>query len=198
MQHHQCDFDGDQLVVTPASRMPNIASETRHANQENEYDAVEKREKVDYTKATDSDGDRKYTKLRQIAVAIAQNKIGWVATLIGRVQSSAAEPGQPESLFNQQKRQLLGKLFDALQIEVDSPKSATRTEDHHPTLLSKAKQWSEQHPSYLFDYKDDPRLYKTVPLPIGDGTAINCISREAVNPEREPTRLKSRPRDEFR
>ncbi|MBD0306945.1 MAG: hypothetical protein ICV80_02030 [Microcoleus sp. T1-bin1] len=198
MQHHQCDFDGDQLVITPASRMPNIASETRHANQENEYDAVEKREKVDYTKATDSDGDRKYTKLRQIAVAIAQNKIGWVATLIGRVQSSAAEPGQPESLFNQQKRQLLGKLFDALQIEVDSPKSATRTEDHHPTLLSKAKQWSEQHPSYLFDYKDDPRLYKTVPLPIGDGTAINCIAREAVNPEWEPTRLKSRHRDEFR
>ncbi|MEG3882481.1 hypothetical protein QT972_34590, partial [Microcoleus sp. herbarium7] len=109
-----------------------------------------------------------------------------------------AEPGQPESLFNQQKRQLLGKLFDALQIEVDSPKSATRTEDHHPTLLSKAKQWSEQHPSYLFDYKDDPRLYKTVPLPIGDGTAINCIAREAVNPEWEPTRLKSRHRDEFR
>jgi len=96
MQHHQCDFDGDQLVITPASKMPNIASETRHANQDNEYDAVEKREKVDYNKATDSDGDRKYTKLRQIAVAIAQNKIGWVATLIGRVQSSNSLVRQTE------------------------------------------------------------------------------------------------------
>jgi hypothetical protein len=105
MQHHQCDFDGDQLVITPASRMPNIASETRHANQENEYDAVEKREKVDYNKATDSDGERKYTKLRQIAVAIAQNKIGWVATLIGRVQSSVPQPKQPTNLFNHHKKQ---------------------------------------------------------------------------------------------
>jgi len=96
MQHHQCDFDGDQLVITPASKMPNIASETRHANQDNEYEAVEKREKVDYNKATDSDGDRKYTKLRQIAVAIAQNKIGWVATLIGRVQSSNSLVRQTE------------------------------------------------------------------------------------------------------
>lgn len=66
MQHHQCDFDSDQLVITPASRMPNIASETRHAHQENEYDAVEKREKVDYNKAIDSNGDRNYTKWRPI------------------------------------------------------------------------------------------------------------------------------------
>ncbi|MCU0546124.1 MAG: hypothetical protein MUE44_28805 [Oscillatoriaceae cyanobacterium Prado104] len=198
MQHHQCDFDGDQLVITPASRMPNIAKETRHANEENEYDAVEKREKVDYTKALDRDGNRKYTKLRQIAAAIAQNKIGWVATLIGRVQSSVPESEQPESLFDRNKRKLLGQLFDALQIEVDTPKSAARLEDHHPTLLEKAKKWSETYPCHLFDYKDEPRLYKTVPLPTEDGTAISCIAREAVNPEWEPTRIKSRHRDEFR
>ena len=132
-------FDGDQLVVTPASKLPNIASETRHANEENEYDAISKRDKIDYTKATDEEGNRKYTKLRQIAVAIAHNKIGWVATLIGRVQSSVPKPKQPTNLFNHKKQKLLGKLFDALQIEVDSPKSATRTEDYHPNLLSEAK-----------------------------------------------------------
>ena len=198
MQHHQCDFDGDQLVVTPAARLPHIAQQTRHANEENEYSPIEKRAKIDYTQATDEEGAPKYTKLRQIAVAIAKNKIGWVATLIGRVQSSAPDSEQPENLFNQQKRKLLGKLFDALQIEVDSPKSATRLEDHHPTLLETAKKWSEQHPCHLFDFKDDPRLYKTMPLPTQDNTAINCIAKQAVNPEWEPTRLKSRHRDEFR
>ena len=198
MQHHQCDFDGDQLVVTPASKLPNIALETRHANEENEYDAVSKRDKIDYTKATDEEGNRKYTKLRQIAVAIAHNKIGWVATLIGRVQSSVPKPKQPTNLFNHKKQKLLGKLFDALQIEVDSPKSATRTEDYHPNLLSEAKEWSNEYPSHLFDFKDDPRLYKTVPLPAEDGTAINCIARNTVNPQWEPTRLTSRHRDEFR
>ncbi|MEG3973696.1 hypothetical protein QT970_03610 [Microcoleus sp. herbarium8] len=198
MQHHQCDFDGDQLVITPASKLPNIASETRHANQENEYEAVSKRSKIDYTKATDEEGNRKYTKLRQIAVAIAHNKIGWVATLIGRVQSSVPQPKQPTNLFNHKKQKLLGQLFDALQIEVDSPKSATRTEDYHPNLLNLAKQWSNEYPSYLFDFKDDPRLYKTVPLPAEDNAAISCIARSAVNPEWEPTRLTSRHRDEFR
>ncbi|NES96540.1 MAG: hypothetical protein F6K32_15160 [Desertifilum sp. SIO1I2] len=198
MQHHQCDFDGDQLVVTPASRLPHIAQETRFANEEHEYEAIEKRPKVDYTQATDTEGKRKYTKLRQIAVAIAKNKIGWVATLIGRVQSSAPEPGQPEALFNQRKQKLLGQLFDALQIEVDSPKSATRLEDYHPTLLEAAKKWSQQHPCYLFDFKDDSRLYKSVPLPTEDSTAISAIAKVAVNPAWEPTRLKSRHRDEFR
>ncbi|HEY9849824.1 MAG TPA: hypothetical protein V6D28_10220 [Leptolyngbyaceae cyanobacterium] len=198
MQHHQCDFDGDQLVITPASRLPHIAKETLHANDENEYEAIEKRPKIDYTQATDEEGHRKYTKLRQIAVAIAKNKIGWVATLIGRVQSSVPEAGQPEGLFNQRKEKLLGKLFDALQIEVDSPKSATRLEDHHPTLLETASKWSQQHPCYLFDFKDDLRLYKSVPLPTEDGTAISAIALIAVNPAWEPTRLKSRHRDEFR
>ncbi|NEO98710.1 MAG: hypothetical protein F6K58_08525 [Symploca sp. SIO2E9] len=198
MQHHQCDFDGDQLVITPASRMPHIATETRHANQENEYEPVQKRQKIDYTQAKDEQGKLKYTKLRQIAVAIAKNKIGWVATLIGRVQSSVPESGQPPGLFEQKKRQLLNKLFDALQIEVDSPKSATRLEDHHPNLLNTAKKWSQRYPSHLFDFKKDERLYKTMPMPAKGGNAINAIARDAVNPAWEPTRIRSRHRDEFR
>lgn len=198
MQHHQCDFDGDQLVITPASRLPHIAQETLHANDENQYEAIEKRPKIDYTQATDEDGKRKYTKLRQIAVAIAKNKIGWVATLIGRVQSSVPEAGQPEGLFHQRQQKLLGRLFDALQIEVDSPKSATRLEDHHPNLLEIASKWSQQYPCHLFDFKDDLRLYKSVPLPTEDGTAISAIAKVAVNPAWEPTRLQSRHRDEFR
>ncbi|MGK7875427.1 MAG: hypothetical protein AB4426_19640 [Xenococcaceae cyanobacterium] len=198
MQHHQCDFDGDQLVITPADKLPHIAKETRHANEENEYDAVKKRKKIDYTQAKDEKGKLKYTKLRQIAVAIAKNKIGWVATSIGRVQSSVPEPGQPHSLFEQRKRKLLNKLFDALQIEVDSPKSATRLEDHHPNLLKEAKNWSERYPSHLFDFKKDERLYKTMPMAAEGGNAINAIARDAVNPAWDPTRIRSRHRDEFR
>ncbi len=198
MQHHQCDFDGDQLVITPAWKIPHIAAETRHANEENEYEPVQKRPKIDYTQARDERGRLKYTKLRQIAVAIAKNKIGWVATLIGRVQSSVPQPGQPERLFTQKQRKLLDRLFDALQIEVDSPKSATRLEDYHPYLLQQAQQWSEDYPSYLFDFKKDQRLYKTIPLPAEGGNPINAIARDAVNPAWQPTRIRSRHRDEFR
>lgn len=198
MQHHQCDFDGDQLVVTPTNKIPHIAAETRHANQENEYQLVQKRPKIDYTQAKDEKGQSQYTKLRQIAIAIAKNKIGWVATLIGRVQSSVAQPQESPDIFEKKKRKLLNQLFDALQIEVDSPKSATRLEDYHPLLLQQAKKWSEKYPSYLFDFKKDQRLYQTMPMPTEGGNPINIIARDAVNRVWQPTRLHSRHRHEFR
>ncbi len=198
MQHHQCDFDGDQLVVTPAKQLPSIAAETRHANSQNEFKPVQKRKKIDYTQALDPSGSHKYTKMRQIAVAVPKNSIGYIATLIGRVQSSVPQPGEPTGLFFRQKRQLLGKLFDALQIEVDSPKSATRFKDIHPDLNKQAKQWTKKYPSHLFDFKKDERLYKTLPLPDEGDNPINAIAREAVNPAWEPTRIRHRHRDEFR
>ena len=198
MEHHQCDFDGDQLVITPASRLPHIAAETRHANESREYDEVAKRPKIDYTDAVDSKGKRKYTKLRQIAVAVPQNSIGYIATLIGRVQSSVPQIDEPQGLFEHKQRKLLGKLFDALQIEVDSPKSATRFTDHHSKLGEQTKKWVEKYPSHLFDYKKDERLYKSMPLPTEGDNPINVIARDAVNPEWEPTRLRSRHRHEFR
>ncbi|MEA5470067.1 hypothetical protein VB714_14400, partial [Spirulina sp. 06S082] len=147
MQHHQCDFDGDQLVITPVSRVPRLAAETRHANEGREFAPVEKRPKVDYRKARDRKGQRKYATLRQIAVAVPKNSIGYIATLIGRVQSSIPQPKEPQKLFERRQRKLLGKLFDALQIEVDSPKSATRFDECHPTLIQEAKRWTEAHPS---------------------------------------------------
>ena len=144
MQHHQCDFDGDQLIVTPTTRFPQISQEIRQANEPAEYPSVVKREKIDY-------GKPQYTNLRQIAAAIKQNSIGHVATLIGRVQSSSNPYQKPSrrSKFDFAKRQLLGKLFDALQIEVDSPKSATRYQDHHEELIAQTRNWSNKFPSPL-------------------------------------------------
>jgi hypothetical protein len=53
-------------------------------------------------------------------------------------------------------------------------------------------------PSHLFDFKNDERLYKTLPMPTEGGNAINAIATDAVNPAWEPARLRSRHRDEFR
>lgn len=198
MQHHQCDFDGDQLVITPASQLPSIAAETRHANDDNEYEQVTKRAKVDYTEVCREDGQRKYTKLRQVAAAVPRNSIGYVATLIGRVQSSVPQTDEPEGLFERRQRKLLAKLFDALQIEVDSPKSATRFQDYHPKLLETAQKWIEKYPSPLFDFKKDARLYKTISLPTEGNNPINVIAKDAVNPAWEKTRIRSRHRHEFR
>lgn len=192
MQHHQCDFDGDQLIVTPASRFPQISQEIRQANEPAEYPQVVKRDKTDYSKP-------KYTNLKQIAAAIKQNSIGYVATLIGRVQSSS-NPYQKrsrQSKFESAQRQLLGKLFDALQIEVDSPKSAARYQDYHEDIIARTKNWSEKFPSPLFDYKKDERVYKTSCLPTSADNNVNCIAERAVNPQWSRTKIKSLELDRF-
>jgi len=193
MEHHQCDFDGDQLVITPALLMPKIASEIRHANDpERDFKKVTKREKVSYRDSCDT--------RPKIAVAIGQNNIGRIATAIGRIQTSANSNPNPkiQSIFEHKKQKLLDDLFDALQIEVDSPKSATRSEDYHPHLAEKVKKWTERYPSYLFDFKKDERLYKSMPLPVGDKNPINVIASEAVNPEWQQCQINSRLRHEFR
>ncbi|MEM7757102.1 MAG: hypothetical protein AAF298_03085 [Cyanobacteria bacterium P01_A01_bin.40] len=277
MQHHQCDFDGDQLIVTPTSRFPQISQEIRRANEPAEYPSVVKREKTAY-------GKPKYTNLKQIAAAIKQNSIGYVATLIGRVQSSsnpfeegrrqeaegrsktrieietstkrkqraedgilnpngrnkpltaalgvssegkdsissASQTNKPSALchrttcgqalcafprdsadtsrrskFEFAKVKLLGKLFDALQIEVDSPKSAARYQDHHGDLIARTKNWVKKFPSPLFDYKKDERVYKTSCLPTSTDNNINCIAEKAVNPQWSRTRIKSLELDRF-
>ncbi|AFZ37982.1 hypothetical protein Sta7437_4520 (plasmid) [Stanieria cyanosphaera PCC 7437] len=192
MQHHQCDFDGDQLIVTPTSRFPQISQEIRRANEPSEYPSVVKREKTNY-------GKPKYTNLKQIAAAIKQNSIGYVATLIGRVQSSS-NPYQKQSRrekFESAKVKLLGKLFDALQIEVDSPKSAARYQDRHGDIIARTKNWVENFPSPLFDYKKDERVYKTSCLPTSTDNNIDCIAERAVNPQWSRTRIKSLELDRF-
>lgn len=193
MKHHQCDFDGDQLVITPASKMPNMAKEFRDANDpETDFEPVVKRPKVPYTKSCDSMGE--------IAVAIGRNDIGRIATAIGRVQTSVNDNPDPETqpIFNRKKGKILDSLFDALQIEVDYPKSSTRHKEHHPKLKKRIDAWKDKHPSYLFDYKKDDRLYKSMPLPAEGKNPINVIAREAVNPEWQETQINSRQRHEFR
>lgn len=217
MEHHQCDFDGDQLVITPTSRFPNMAKETKHANEEREFDKVQKRKKISYSeakcggddprigqrrgKATIRPGDKKYTTLREIAAAVPKNNIGRVATAIGKVQTSQPQSGEPQKLFERRKRKMLGKLFDALQIEVDSPKSATRMDDYHPDLIESVNKWHKKYPSPIFDFKNQkqyPQVYKTAPLPTFGTNNINTIAENAVNPAWQKTRIRSRHRNEFR
>ena len=198
MEHHQCDFDGDQLIVTPAKSMPNIAQQVRHANEQAEFKKVEKKEKIDYNLATDKKGNKLYTSLRQIAAAIPLNSIGTFATFIGKVQSHVPGLGENAKEFQHRKTQLLNQLYDALQIEVDSPKSARRWFWEHPNLFKEAKQWCAEHTSYLFQFRNNEKLYRNFPLPTEGGNAINVIAKDAVNPHWQEAKLTSISRHEFR
>ncbi|MCC2691558.1 hypothetical protein [Nodularia sp. LEGE 04288] len=201
-EYHQADFDGDQLMVSPASKLPNIASETLRAGEPGRFEPVKQRPKLPYTEITDEEGNLKYRSLSQIAAVVNQNKVGLVATNIGRVQSSMPHEGENPQRFARRQGKLLNRLFQALQVEVDSPKSAERLEDiteiDGANLLANAKQWSESHPSYFFDFKKDERLYRSFAMPADAPGSINVIAREVVNPLWEPTRIRSRDRHEFR
>jgi hypothetical protein len=192
MEHHQCDFDGDQLVISKASKFPNIAKEIRHANEPGEFQSIVKQPKVKY-------GSPQYKNLREIAVSINDNSIGYIATLIGRIQSSTADTDNSlsEKRFERKKEILLDRLFNALQVEVDSPKSSTRYQDSDPEIATLAKKWSELYPCSLFDFKNDERSYKSAPIPITADNDINCIV-EAVNNNWSESKLIAKNRDEFR
>ncbi|MFN6456092.1 MAG: hypothetical protein RM022_028395 [Nostoc sp. EfeVER01] len=201
-EYHQADFDGDQLMVSSASKLPNIAQETLRAGEPGRFEPVKQRPKLAYTEITDEEGNLKYKNLAEIAAASSQNKVGLVATNIGRVQSSMPHDGENVERFEKRQRKLLNRLFQALQVEVDSPKSAERLEDIKEiggeNLLADAKKWSESHPSYFFDFKKDERLYRSFAMPADAPGSINVIARVVVNPVWEPTRIRSRDRHEFR
>lgn len=201
-EYHQADFDGDQLMISPASQLPNLAKETLRAGEPGRFEAVKQRPKLAYSEVVTDDGGSKYQNLAQIAAAANQNKVGLVATNIGRVQSSMPGEGENVERFERRQRKLLNRLFQALQVEVDSPKSAERLEDikeiEGENLLSDAKRWSESHPSHFFDFKKDDRLYRSFAMPADAPGSINVLAREVVNPLWEPTRIRSRDRHEFR
>jgi hypothetical protein len=201
-EYHQADFDGDQLMVSPASKLPSIAKETLRAGELGRFETVKQRPKLAYTEVTSDDGGLKYQSLAQIAAAVNQNKVGLVATNIGRVQSSIPGEGENVERFERRQRKLLNRLFQALQVEVDSPKSAERLEDikeiEGENLLPDAKRWSETHPSHFFDFKKEDRLYRSFAMPADAPGSINVLAREVVNPLWEPTRIRSRDRHEFR
>jgi hypothetical protein len=117
--YHQGDFDGDQLIITPASKLPHIAQEVKRAGEKGEFKRVQQRPKCSYRDVLDDSGNPRYTSLAQVAVASGQNKVGLVATYIGRVQSSLPTDQEESALFDRHKKQLLNRLFQALQVEVD-------------------------------------------------------------------------------
>jgi hypothetical protein len=122
----------------------------------------------------------KYQNLAQIAAA-NQNKVRLVATNIRRVQSSMLGEGENVERFERRQRKLLNRLFQVLQVEVDSLKSAERLEDirsiEGENLLSDAKRWSESHPSHFFDFKKDDRLVALRCLPM-------CLVQSMFLPEK--------------
>jgi hypothetical protein len=195
-EYHQADFDGDQLMVSSASRLPNIARETLHAGELGRFEAIAQRPKRAYAGVADEVGGLKYRNLAQVAAAVNQNKVGLVATNIGRVQSSMPGEGENPERFERRQRKLLNRLFQALQVEVDSPKSAERLEDikeiNGENLLLDARQWSDLRPSPFFDYKKNDRLYKSFAMPAEAPGSLNVLAREVVNPLWEPTRIRSR------
>lgn len=101
-EYHQADFDGDQLMVSSASKLPNIAQKTLRAGEPGRFEPVKQRPKLAYTEITDEEGNLKYKNLAEIAAASSQNKVGLVATNIGRVQSSMPQDGENVELSLQQ------------------------------------------------------------------------------------------------
>jgi hypothetical protein len=206
-EYHQCDFDGDQLIATPAQWMPNIAKETLRAGEPNRFPSIVKRPKVPYTEIQTEQGEFVYNTLPKVAAAVCQNGIGRVATLIGRVHTAVATEEESTSpvaqrQFEKSRHQLLNRLMAALQVEVDSPKSAERTETIDPKLLDDAKQWCEKHPSPFFDFQKDPRLYRQFALPTQapgqTEISVVCAIAAEINPLWEATQLQSLPREHFR
>lgn len=199
--YHQADFDGDQLLITPASKLPHIAQEVKQAGEKGEFKPVQQRPKRAYRDVLDAKGKPKYTSLAQVAVASSQNKVGLVATYIGRVQSSLPADQEAPALFNRHQKQLLNRLLQALQIEVDYQKSAERLEDVKEIggdrLLQEAGKWCAAHPCPFFDAYKQPQLYKAYSLPATSSGAVNALAREIINPLWQATKLHRRDRHEY-
>ena len=201
-EFHQADFDGDQLMISPASALPNIAQEILRAGEPGEFVKVKQRPKLAYTDVLDENGERKYRNLAQVAAASSQNKVGLVATYIGRIQSSVANEGELPKLFERRKNALLNRLITGLQPEVDYQKSAERLEDiveiDGKNLIADARKWADAHPCHFFDFQKDDRSYRLFTMPADEPAAVNVMPREIVNPLWEATQIRSRSREEFR
>jgi hypothetical protein len=106
--------------------------------------------------------------------------VGLVATYIGQVQSSLLNDQEEPELFDRRKKQLLNRLFGALQVEVDYQKSAERLEDvaeiGGDRLLQDAGRWCAAHPCTFFDAYKQPQLYKSFVLPAHDSSAVSAVA----------------------
>lgn len=210
---HQADFDGDFLMYKRAKEIPHIAAETLPADATQwKFGEVPKRPKVAYTKVMNANGKPKYPTLAHIAAVAHQNKIGLVATLIGRVASALPDadalshPDKLKEFATQQFKLLKNRLFPALQVEVDSPKSEERLENlcdrkgnnWGSQLIKAAKTWCAIYPSHFFDFKKDQKLYQNYPMPTTQANSVSVLAREFVNPLWEKTLIRQLPTWQFR
>ncbi|WP_008318604.1 hypothetical protein [Leptolyngbya sp. PCC 6406] len=217
-QFHQGDFDGDQMQWSYAKDLPHIAQEVAWTHEPGDFEAIVQRPKQPYI-LVDRSG---FTfepathmqpapvlsgNLREAAAYGSENKVGIVATLIGRVQGSqpdSEDRSSPEALaaFHQDKKALLTRLMQALQIEVDYGKSAERLEDVEEiggsTLLAEAKDWADAYPMPFFDFHKDRNVYRTYQMPEGEdlNSALDVLPK-LVNAQWEPARLHHTPRHYF-
>ena len=198
MKYHQCDFDGDQLVCTPADLFPHIAAETRTAiaqydvlgNDLNcDFKPVIKKEKTAYVQSN----------LKHMALVVRLNSIGRIANAIGRVH--CAQPNPEADLKDRQhflkfKAGLMDALFDSLQIEVDSPKSANRYTDYYPQLNQQLKSPAFKLP--FFDFKQDERVYDSAPMPVAQNISVVDILPRYINRVWSSCKLKQMPASQFK
>jgi len=184
-EHHQGDFDGDQMQVSLARKLPAITRETKWADEPRHYAKVEQRSKLSYQDAFEQRGEarpRGVPFLGQVAAAASQEEVGIIASYIGKVQSSepnATDLATPQSLqhFEQRKTALMNRLIQALQIEVDFGKSAERHQDIDEDLKVEASEWETEHPVPFFTAYKKPNLYKRFPMPTEGNAAINVLPR---------------------
>jgi hypothetical protein len=205
-EFHQADFDGDQLIATPAKRMPHIAQEIHRAEAAAVFDfeQVKQRPKVPYSENPQYLSESGSLILPQVAAASSQHKVGAIANAIGIVQSSQPTTGEDIEPFEFDQRKLLNRLFKALQVEVDYQKNSERHEDIKEIggakLLKQVNRWRNQHPVHFFEFKKDRQAYRHYPIPTAEAgsSSVNAIPRAIVNPLWEATQLQERQRDEFR
>lgn len=198
MDYHQCDFDGDQLVVTPADLLPNIAAETRAALLEldsqgndlnRDFNPVVKKEKQAYTQ----------TDLKRMALAVNLNSVGKIANAIGRVNCAQPNPEADtidQRRFIAKKVEMMDSLFDSLQIEVDAPKSATRYGSLYPNLDQDLKSPAYKLP--FFDFKNDERVFSCAPMPTAVNPSVVDILPTAINQVWQSSRLIEMPVGQFK
>jgi hypothetical protein len=198
MKYHQCDFDGDQLVCTPCDLLPTIAEETRTAQMQldlegndlnRDFKPVVKKEKQAYPQAD----------LKHMALAVRLNSIGRIANAIGRV--NCAQPNPAADIPDQQyfldfKASLMDALFDSLQVEVDSPKSASRYTDYYPDLNQQLNNPAFALP--FFDFKQDERVFSSAPMPVAQNASVVDILPRHINQIWESCQLKEMPVSQYK
>ena len=198
MKYHQCDFDGDQLVVTPVDLLPTIAAETRFAQAQldaegndlnRDYNPVVKKDKVAYVQ----------TDLKQMALSVRRNSIGRIANAIGRVNCAQPNPEadvKDQEHFLQFKAGMMDVLFDSLQIEVDSPKSAARYTDYYPSLDEALKNSVFALP--FFDFKQDIQVYNSALMPTSANPSVVDILPNKINQIWDSCQLKEMDVSQYR